>query len=415
MATKRLLERTVTAARPTDKETYIWDADLPGFGLKVLPSGRKVFVVQYRPGGRGTPTRRVTVGVYGTITLTQARKKAGELLAEVELGGDPAGAKSRHRREATVAALCDRYLKEHVKAHNKASTAGEVERIVETRIKPHLGRLKVSDLTRARVKEWHQGMSKTPYEGNRALAYLSKLMSLAVREWEIRSDNPCQGVKRFPERKRERFFSDDELKQIGEALAQVEAASSELPGCVATIRLLALTGMRLGEVLGLRWSNVDEAAGTVRLPDAKAGARTVPLAAPALAVLRSLGRGKGCVVTGLDPAEPLPRWMVEKAWQRIRARASIPDGRLHDFRHTAGTFAAQAGMNAFLVRDFLGHRTLAMTGRYVERHADTVKGAAKIVSERVAAAMAGEAATVHDFPAEKAKRTRRAKRAGTSR
>src|SRR5215467_8162319 len=128
--------------------------------------------------------------------------------------------------------------------HNKASTAGEARRIVETRIKPALGNIKITDLTRADIKAWHQSMSATPYEANRALAYCSRMLSLAATDWGLRDDNPSLGIKRFPEQKRSRFFSDDELAKIGEALSAAERGGSEPPGFILLIRLLATTGMR---------------------------------------------------------------------------------------------------------------------------------------------------------------------------
>jgi len=219
------------------------------------------------------------------------------------------------------------------------------------------------------------------------------MLSLAATEWELREGNPCAGIKRFPERARERFFSDDELTRIGDALAAVERDGTELPGFALLVRLLATTGMRLGEALGLNWTDIDLPGRAIRLRDAKAGARTVHLGAAAVAILDGVALREGYVVNGLDPDKPLPVSTAEKAWQRLRTRAGIPDGRLHDLRHTAGTFAALAGGNAFAVRDLLGHRTLAMTGRYVERAADMVRATADAMSNRVAAALnAGAAA-----------------------
>jgi integrase len=145
--------------------------------------------------------------------------------------------------------------------------------------------------------------------------------------------------------------------------------------------------MRLSEVLGLLWSDIDLSGRAIRLRDAKNGARTVHLGAAAVAILDAIEEQNGPVIHGLDPAKPLSINSAEKAWRRLRERAGIPDGRLHDLRHTAGTFAALAGGSAFVVRDLLGHRTLAMTGRYVERAADMVRATADAVSGRVAAAL----------------------------
>jgi integrase len=382
----KITKRTVDAIKPDPhRDVLTWDDELPGFGIRCRPSGAKTYFLKYRTSaGR---QRWLTLGAHGPLTPEQARTKALREKAAVADGEDPSGDRQRKRREDTVAAVADRYLAEHVAAHNKPSTAGEVRRIVETRIKPKLGAIKITDLTRADIKAWHQSMSATPYEANRALAYCSRMMNLAATDWGLREGNPCAGIKRFPERRRERFFADAELAQIGEALSAAEREGAEAPGFILLVRLLATTGMRLGEALGLQWTDVDLANRAIRLRDAKAGARTVHLGAAAVAILDAVEERNGYVVRGSSHAAPLPTRTAENAWRRLRNRAGIPDGRLHDLRHTAGTFAALAGANAFAVRDLLGHRTLAMTGRYVERAADMVRATADAVSNRVAAAL----------------------------
>jgi integrase len=144
----------------------------------------------------------------------------------------------------------------------------------------------------------------------------------------------------------------------------------------------------------LEWSVVDIEGGVIRLADAKAGARIVALGAPARALLAALETRGRFVVTGDDPTSPLPRTAFRTGWRDLRARTGLADLRPHDLRHTAGTFAAQSGANAFLVRDLLGHKTLAMTGRYVERAADPLRAVADQVAGRVAAAMDGRKAPV---------------------
>jgi integrase len=389
----KITKRTVDAIRlEPARDVLLWDDALPGFGVRCRPSGVKTYFLKYRTvGGR---QRWLTLGAHGPLTAEQARTKALREKAAIGDGDDPSGDRQRKRREATVAAVADRYLSEHVAAHNKPSTAAEVRRIVETRIKPRFGLIKITDLARADIKAWHQSMSATPYEANRALAYCSRMLSLAATDWGLREGNPCTGIKRFPEPKRERFFTDGELARIGDALATAERECAEVPGFILLVRLLATTGMRLGEVLGLQWSDVDLPGRAVRLSNAKGGPRTVHLGAAAVTILDAAKESRGQVVHGPNPAMPLTATTSENAWRRLRKRAGIPDGRLHDLRHTTGTFAALSGANAFVVRDLLGHRTLAMTGRYVERAADMVRATADAVSNRVAAALsAGTAAT----------------------
>jgi integrase len=218
--------------------------------------------------------------------------------------------------------------------------------------------------------------------------------------WGLRPDgsNPCRHVKRFREAKRERFFSGDELKAVGAALAKAEAKGKESRAALLALRLLALTGCRVSEIVSLRWENVDLKAGLIRLPDAKAGARPVALPAPAQAILAERAKESGCVIEGRKPGKPLSRFDLDNAWRRIRKAAKLEDARLHDFRHTVGTYGGQAGYNAFLVRDLLGHKTLAMTGRYVEKDADPLKRAADAVANRIAAAMQGKQAEREALP-----------------
>jgi integrase len=166
----------------------------------------------------------------------------------------------------------------------------------------------------------------------------------------------------------------------------MEREEGAAPGFVLLVRVLATTGLRLGEALSLEWADIDLPGRAIRLRDAKAGARTVHLGAAAVAILDAVEDKSGHLMQDRD-GMPLTAGKAQYAWARLRARASIPEARIHDLRHTAGTFAALAGANAFVVRDLLGHRTLAMTGRYVERAADMVRATADAVSSRVAAAL----------------------------
>lgn len=387
MTTSRITKRSADRLSASDKDLYLWDTELKGFGLKATPSGKRVYLVQYRAGGRNTPTRRVTIGAHGSLTPEQARREAGKLLAKVALGADPARERAKVRREGTIREVIDRYLEEHVVAHNKPSTVTEIGRIVAARILPQFGKRKVSEVTRAEVNAWHQSMHATPYEANRALAYFSKAMSLCHKEWELRQDNPCLGIKRFPEKKRERFLRDEELSQLGEALRKAEEAEAMPKNVLDAIRLLALTGCRLSEVLCLTWPEVDVEQGALRLNEAKTGARTVPLSGAAIELLRLRDREGVYVFSVIFQDRPMTRHAFHHYWRKVVQDAGLVDARPHDLRHTAGTFAAQAGLNAFLIRDFLGHKAISMTARYVGKAVDPLVATANAVGTRVAAAL----------------------------
>lgn len=380
--TKRLVEKIV----PATNDVFVWDAEVRGFGVRVKPSGVRTYVVQYRNvGGR---TRRLALGQHGTLTAEQARSMAQQRLAETKRGEDPSAARQAARRVLSVAQLCDRYMAEHAGPHKRASSVAEDQRLIDKRIKPVLGAMKADAVTSDDVMRVHHALRNTPYEANRTLALLSKVFNLA-EAWRVRTglSNPCRHVKRYPEHKRERFFAVEELGELGRALTELERTRTVRPGALLAIRLLALTGCRRGEILGLRWEHYDASAGLLRLPDSKSGARDVVLARAAVDLLDSAPRPGPYVVQGVREGEPLAAATFEDAWVRVCRSANLTNARLHDLRHTVGTYAGQGGSNAFVVRDMLGHKTLAMTSRYVERDVSPLRVATNEVVEKIAAAM----------------------------
>lgn len=365
----------------------LWDEDLHGFGVR-RQRGKPVYFVKLRIEGK---QRWLTIGTHGSPWTAQtARAEAKRLIGSIAGGNDPATVRDLKRREPTLTDVLDRYLKEYVSVHNKASTAAEIEKHVENDLKPEFGTTRIGAVGRSDIVRWHATYSDRPYYGNRALAYLRKALSLASKDWELRPDNPALGVKMFPEAKRERFFNETELKRVGAALIELEA-EGETPGAIRAIRLLALTGMRLGEVRSLEWVWLQPDQGCFLIPDkaAKAGARAVALGQAALDYLAGLEKNSLFVCYGADPRGPLSEGAFYRLWRLVKARAKLADARPHDFRHTMGTYSAQTGANAFQVRDILGHKTLAMTGRYVERHIDAIRATATAVASRVENAMNG--------------------------
>lgn len=200
------------------------------------------------------------------------------------------------------------------------------------------------------------------------------------------ASNPCRLIERYQETKRERFLSDAELVRLGEVLAQAEGA--EMPGVLAALRLLAATGCRLGEVLALRWDDVDLEASALHIRDPKNRTpRAHPIGAMVVALLSELPHTGPWVVHGRDTRKPLSEGTLEGAWLRLRDHAGLADVRMHDLRHTVGTVAGATGANAFLIRDALGHKTVAMTGRYVNRDADPLRELVGKVESRIMGAL----------------------------
>jgi integrase len=391
----KITKRSIDALKPGGTDRFLWDTELKGFGLKVTPNGNKVYILQYRKGGRvrvdgaGTtnrwhPTKRVTIGRHGPLTPEQAREKARGLSGAVTSGGDPAALVAAEKSAPTVAALAQRFLAEHVATKTKPRTGIEYRRIIENTIVPAIGAKRVRDVTRADVSRLHHAHHQTPYAANRTLAVLSKMFTLAEK-WGERPDgsNPSRHVEKYGELKRERMLSAEEFSRLAEALRE----PVHPPYVVAAIKLLIFTGARLSEVLGLRWEWIDFERGEARLPDSKTGAKTLHLPAPALAVLADLPRmaGNPFVIVGHIKGAHLVN--IEKPWRAIRKAAGLDNVRIHDLRHAFASVAASSGMGLPIIGKMLGHTQAATTHRYAHLASDPVKAAATAVAGRIAAAM----------------------------
>src|SRR6476646_1314595 len=278
MTSANLTKRAVDAAKARKTDSYLWDRELSGFGLKVTPTGRKVYLVQYRLGGRKGRTRRVTIGQHGQITPTFARDEAKRLLGTIATGRDPAAERDKAKADRSVAAVCDQFMDEHVRPKLKASTAEGYGRVARLYVLPSLGRYPIGEVKRTDIARLHHEMRSKPYQANSTLAMLSKFFGWAEKQG-LRPDgsNPCRHVDKYPEGRRERFLSQAELSRLGAALRQAEQERSCSPWVIAAIRLLTLTGARRNEILSLRWEQVSEEHESLLLPDSKTGRKTVRL------------------------------------------------------------------------------------------------------------------------------------------
>ena len=243
MGTANITKRAVDAAKARKKDTYLWDKNLHGFGLKVTPAGSKVYLVQYRLGGRKGRTRRITIGRHGEITPIIARAEAKRLLGEVAAWRDPAAERDKAKANKSLTVVLDQFMAEHVTPKLKASTAESYERIAMLYVRPSLGRRSVGEVTRPDIARLHHGMRDKPYQANRTLAMLSKFFGWAEKHG-LRPDgsNPCRHVDRYPQEGRERFLSQAELGHLGDVLREAEKNKSCSPWVIAAIRLLTFTG-----------------------------------------------------------------------------------------------------------------------------------------------------------------------------
>ena len=388
---KTISNRTV-AALAVERDTVFWDRELRGFGVRVYPTGGKLYLAQARgpdgPNGR-RKAKRITVGRHPVLGAEDARQRAALIIARIKAGEDPVPLplQAKHAGGPTVADLATRYLEEHVAIRCKPKTQRTTRSVINRHIVPALGKLPLAAVERSHVMALHESLCETPAMANMVVATLSHMYTLAS-DWEMPPedcDNPCQAIPTNPERKRERFLTDAEFTRLGQVLDDVSGKGSRISAAaVTTIRLLMLTGCRRNEILTLRWEHVDLDKAEMRIVDGKTGSRTVHLSPSAVGVLAALPRvpGNPWVVPGARPGSHMTD--IDGAWQSIRARAGLHDVRIHDIRHSFASRALALGEGLPIIGRLLGHRQAETTARYAHLDRDAVRNSAERVAIRIA-------------------------------
>ncbi|MBI0435432.1 site-specific integrase [Roseomonas sp. KE0001] len=408
----KLTKRIVDAAEPRDAAYFIWCSDLPGFGVRVFPSGRRVYYADYRPqaGGR----KRMSLGVHGKLTTEEARRLAVITLGSVLQGEDPAEERATRRKTLTMRELCERYLEAADKglilgkrgAAKKATTLVSDRSRIAAHILPLLGNRKVSDLTRTDVTRFMRDVvagkaardiktgkphGRSIVEGGkgaatRTMGLLGGILSFAVSEGIIPA-NPVHGVKRPADNRRRLRLTPETYCQLGKALETWEAeAGSEV--AILAIRLLALTGCRRGEIENLRWVEVDLPGQALRLADSKEGASVRPIGKAVVDLLEGLGRSGPYVCPGREPERPYGG--LTGAWRRLVKEAGLEGVTPHTLRHGFASMAADLGYSEPTIAAMIGHSSGTMTGRYVHHLDAVLVAAADRVAGRIADAMRGQ-------------------------
>lgn len=381
---KGISKRSVVAVTPG---SILWDGGLPGFGLRCRESGARNYFLKYRINGR---VRWWTIGAHGAPwTADSARTEALRLLGEVAQGKDPAATRDAGREAPTVKELVARFIKEHCETKNKPRTKEEYERLLDTFIVEPLGSQRVGDVCREDLAKIHDKLRDTPYQANRVIAVTSKLFNWAERRG-LRTDgsNPCRHLERYGERKRERFLSEAELAQLGEALRKMEREELISPWIAAAIRLLILTGARRGEILDLRWDEVDLNRAQLSLRDSKTGAKTIYLSPAAKQILSKLPRldGNPFVIVGQRKGRNLVN--MSKAWKELRTEAKLGGTRLHDLRHSYASVGVERGLSLPIIGALLGHTQVSTTARYAHLSANPVRAASDLIGKSIQSAIA---------------------------
>ena len=387
------LKRTTISRRTvdrlkTDRDTVFWDSELLGFGVRVYPTGRKVYVVQTRAGGKDG--KRVTVGRHGVITPEEARRRAALIVARIKAGEEPIPEPMAvtEAKGPTVRELAATYLEEVVAVRLKPASAKSYRYTIEKHILPALGRKPALSVDHSAVSAFHHSLSKTPSAANRAVEMLFRIYRAAEeRELIPEGSNPCRQIAMNRQRRHERFLTEEEFHRLGQVLDGAEESGGATMYAAMAIRLLLLTGCRKSEILNLHWDHVDLEAREMRLPDSKTGPRTVQLSPAAAEILARIPRADGNphVIPGALNGNPMTG--LQRYWVKIRKRAGLEDMRLHDCRHSFASRALALGESLPTIGRLLGHSQVQTTARYAHLARDSVHEAAERISDRIEASL----------------------------
>ena len=360
-----------------DKEYCIWDTELPGFGLRVRPSGRYFWFARLRHRGRH---RRMTLGCTEDVDAVLARTQARRLLAEAVLDGLPK--RTVIKSTPVMTDFVETYW-DDVARYWKASTAKRNHAAWRHDLAPVFGGSRVADVLPSDVIRWRDaciGQAESRY--NRALPVLASLLKYAEQlHLRRKGSNPCRGMPRYKRPAIERYLTPLEYRRLADALALAEPSH---PAHVAIIRLLLFTGARVSEISDLRWAWVQPPR--LMLPDSKTGAKIIWLNSQASAVLDAVSRHEDSPF--LFPnrkrsgAVSLTAW-----WPKLRRSCALPDVRIHDLRHSFASTAIMDNVPLATIGKLLGHMLPETTAKYAHLSDDVIGDAAKRISGSLAASI----------------------------
>ena len=352
--TKKLVDALTYEGAVSERGTkglhIVMDNQIPGFHLRLFPSGKKSYGLVFKLKGR---KRFISIGRADKITLDFARRRAQALWQEIELGEDPIVNRRRQREVLTVAQFAEQFIERYAKHHRK--TWAEDARRIQKSIIPAWGNRRLDAVNRADVAALHSRIGeKSPVEANRTMELIRRLFAVAL-DWGTLPtgfENPAQKIKKFPERPRERVLTEDELRRLGAALVKEQDLYAR-----GAITISLLCGTRIGETLAAEWREFDLVQRLWKIPASHAKnkkAHTLPLAQAAIDLLSSLPR-----MAGDDRVFPITT--IRYAWERLRVAAGIPDVRIHDLRRSAASMMVDSGISLHVVSELLSHKNLAVT------------------------------------------------------
>lgn len=341
-----------------NRQCVYWDEALECFGLRVYPSGRRVYVCSYRVRRR---KRLALLGRVDALTLDQARKKAMGYLGKAANQEDPLEEKDQQRQLKTVSELCKAYIENHAKKKKKKWK--EDESYLKRHILPKLKSRLVISVASADIEPIHSEVGGThPYAANRIVEVVRKMFNWGKVAGFVPKDHPLPtiGIVRFRERKRKRFITTMEMPRFIQALEQEDNDYAR-----HGIWLLLLMGVRSNELLKAKWVDIDWDMGTLFIGLTKNGEPLLaPLSEAAIERLKVVPRlaNNPYIICGRDPGKRLSG--LGRALKRVLKRAGMENVRIHDLRRTVGSWLAQAGRSLHLIGDVLNHRDPKTTAGY---------------------------------------------------
>jgi integrase len=408
----KISKKAVDAAIPNGRDYVIWDSELPGFGLRVFASGKRSYVLQYRSLGR---SRRYTIGLHGVWTPETARLEAKAQLGRIARGDNPAEEKQLDHKALTVKQLCDLYRADleaglilgkggrPKKAKTIYTDLGRIRR----HIIPLLGNRRVKDLTRADatklLKDVMAGKTKVsvkteklrgkaivrggPGTASRTLGLFGAILTYAINAGII-DRNPAHGIRKPKGQVRQRRLTEAEYRELGRLL---EGARSDEQYATTTdiVRLLALTGCRRSEIIGLQWGEVDFEQSCLRLAESKEGYSVRPIGLPALEYLeeRLPHAEGGYVFVGLRNSPVFGAFPHQ--WERIFHGSTLDGITAHVLRHSFASIANDLGFTEVTIAALVGHAKGSVTGKYIHTLDSTLVIAADTIAGYIAGLLDG--------------------------
>lgn len=405
---RKITKKAINALRPLDRPYTLWDTEIKGFGVKVLPSAQMSYVVQFRLGkGRSAKLFKKRIDEVGSISLEKARSRAEVWRDAASIGTDPVKAQ-QDEAGRTFAKLAEDYLERH--ADGKRTKIQDERKLKRTLIKK-LGSKTVSEISHRDVEDIHRALKKSPYEANRHVALLSKMFSLAVK-WGWIEKNPATGIRKYVEDPRERYMDHDEMVRLTAALSAYEQEVAkkwpqeksyhvfEARCAVNAIRLIALTGARKSEVLSATWDQFDIGKGVWTKPSSHTKtkkAHRVILSPPAMELVNGIQSEVQDNDIYLFPSRRSSSGHlkdVKRVWGKLLEFSEIKNLRIHDLRHSFASILASSGSSLIIIGRLLGHTQPSTTARYAHLFDDPLRDAANKVGAAYDAAKKDQSADV---------------------